>query len=216
MTVGAGEPALWLVPSSGPAGGEGAELLDAQEGARLRSLRREADRRTYLAAHVTLRRVLGERLGVPPEDVVFEREPCVSCGAPHGRPRVAGGAGGVHFSLSHSGELALVGLAGAPLGVDVEAFPAPPVVADLVTALHPAEQAELTALPERERVAAFTRVWVRKEAYLKGLGAGVVRSVALDHVGAGPSPAPLPAPWTLRDVPCPPGYGAAVAFTRAP
>ncbi|MET7288435.1 4'-phosphopantetheinyl transferase superfamily protein [Streptomyces sp. NPDC005573] len=186
------------------------ELLDAEEQARARAFRHTRDRDAYVVAHAALRSVLGVLLGVPADALPLVREPCAGCGGPHGRPALR--TAGVHFSLSHSGDLVMVALAPAPVGVDVEGLATERAVLGAQSALHVAEARELALVPAHERSAAFTRTWVRKEAYLKGLGTGLVRDPALDYVGTGPAPA-APAPrWTLRDVLVPAGYAAAVAL----
>lgn len=124
------------------------------------------------------------------------------------------GRGALHFSLSHSGDVAYLAFARVPVGVDVEAVPRAAAVADVMGALHPAETAELTALPEADRRVAMGRVWSRKEAYLKGTGTGLALGLADPYVGSGPTPATVPG-WTLTDLPAPPGYAAALALPTA-
>lgn len=178
-------------------------VLDAAERGRVAALLAASDRRRYLAAHIALRRALGEQLGIAPGDVVFRREPCPRCGGPHGRPALAHGECGLHFSLSYSGEQVLVGIASAPIGVDVQRWVDPAGVQSL---LHPSERTEIErAAPER-RAAVFSRLWARKEAYLKGIGIGIVD----DGLAGECRPA-----WKVFDVSAPPGYAAAVAV-KAP
>ncbi|MEU9256724.1 4'-phosphopantetheinyl transferase superfamily protein [Streptomyces sp. NPDC048270] len=196
----AGDLALRLAPG----------LLDPGQRGRLAAMRREVDRRTYAAGHVALRQLLGARLGMAPEAVRFRRRPCVGCGGPHGRPEAVGG-GGVRFSLSHSGDLALIAIAAEAVGVDVERVPEAEIAASAAEVLHPSEAAEVADLAPDLRPAAVARAWTRKEAYLKGTGAGLSRSTAIDYLGTGPSPAAYPEGWALRDVAVPDGYAAAVA-----
>jgi 4'-phosphopantetheinyl transferase len=212
--VRGGAPQVWLVHVAEyvPEAGFGAELemLDDAERDRRAAFRRSADRDMYAAAHIALRRLLGAYLGQDPGAVVLGREDCPVCGGPHGRPAVAGG-GGPHFSLSHSAGLALLAFAGTPVGVDVERIPAPEIVGELREAiLHPGERAELDALPPDGRAAAFGRCWARKEAYLKGTGAGLADNPNRARVGAGPVPYPLPG-WTVSDLTVPAGHAAALA-----
>ncbi|MBW1603876.1 4'-phosphopantetheinyl transferase superfamily protein [Streptomyces sp. JJ66] len=205
----AGPGSLWLVDARqlGAAALRLARtVLDAGEQRRAAAFRREEDRRCWVTAHVALRLLLGARQGVAPAAVRLEREPCAVCGGSDGRP-VAPDSG-LWFSLSHSGDLALLAFGAAPVGVDVEAVPEPAVVAELAGRLHPRE----TAGPEAERAASFARLWVRKEAYLKGLGVGLARDPALDYLGTGPVPA-APARWSVADVAVPAGFAAAVART---
>ena len=119
----------------------------------------------------------------------------------------------MQFSLSHGGDLVLVGLAETPVGVDVEAVPDEDVAADLRTRLHPAEQREIEAAEHLDE--AFARVWTRKEAYLKGTGTGLSRGLSTDYLGA-TGLAPLPDGWSVQDVPVHTGYAAAAAVWGPP
>ncbi|MCC2278052.1 4'-phosphopantetheinyl transferase superfamily protein [Streptomyces sp. ET3-23] len=202
-------PDAWLrsaVPDRSP--------LDAGERERAEAFVHDLDRAKYVAAHLMLRRVLGAYLGVAPGEVEFTREPCPCCGKPHGRPAVTA-AGAPHFSMSHGGNLVLVGVAAAPVGVDTEQLAAAHTVEQVSQALHPAEHREVMAAPAVRRPAVFTRLWVRKEAYLKGLGTGLGRSPDLDYLGnGGPGTPAWPAGWTIVDVPV--GTGHAAAAVRGP
>ena len=201
-------------PGSEPAAADLA-LLDDGERERAARLRRPADRHLYVTAHALLRRLLGARLGRDPAALRFVREPCPGCGDPHGRPALPDTP--VHFSLSHSGGLALIGTAGRPLGVDVEERTGGAVADDLAASLHPGERGQLAALPPGPaRDAAFARCWTRKEACLKGTGAGLTEGGLRDvHVGAGPEPEPVPG-WALADLPLPAGDAGACAVRRTP
>ncbi|MEV6972021.1 4'-phosphopantetheinyl transferase superfamily protein [Kitasatospora sp. NPDC093806] len=202
---------LWLLDAAELAVGP-AELgsLDAEERRRAGRFVRDADRHCYLVAHVALRRVLGRRLAVDPAALVFGREPCPDCAEPHGRPRLAD-TDGTHFSLSHGGGLVLIGVAAAPVGVDVEPHPGADSVEVLAGVLHPAEQTELAAVPAADRPGAFARLWTRKEAYLKGLGIGLGRPPAADYLGTA-DPARRPPGWAVADLPAGPRHAAALAL----
>lgn len=171
----------------------------------------------YLASHTALRVLLGGVLELPPARVTLVRLACPGCGALHGRPAVAGPAGGrVHFSLSHTDGLALVALAGRPVGVDVERLPSAATAMDVSSSLHPSERAELERMAAAERPAAFARCWTRKEAYLKGTGEGLAgEALSGAYLGTGPSPAAQPDGWTVGDVEVPAGFAAACAVTVA-
>lgn len=183
-------------------------VLDAQEQGRVAKFLRDEDRKRYLVAHIALRYLLARRIGVPPSDIALARDPCPNCAELHGRPVLAGSEPAVQFSLSHGGDLVLVGLAETPVGVDVEAVPEHRVAADLRTRLHPAEQREITSAERLDE--AFARVWARKEAFLKGIGTGLSRGLSTDYLG-GTGLADLPAGWTVLDVPVRSGYAAAAA-----
>ncbi|MDJ0379763.1 4'-phosphopantetheinyl transferase superfamily protein [Streptomyces sp. G-G2] len=192
---------------------EAHSLLDATERDAASRRRQQADRHRYLASHIGLRVLLGGYLGLAPERVSLVREVCPCCGGPHGRPAVAGGA--VHFSLSHSGDLAYFAFARVPLGVDVEAIPGAEAVTDVLNSLHPDESAELRAVAEPGRPGALARVWCRKEAYLKATGTGLALGLVEPYVGSAPAPAPVEG-WTLADLPAPRGYAAALAVQAGP
>ncbi|MHC0430592.1 4'-phosphopantetheinyl transferase family protein [Streptomyces sp. O3] len=203
-------PQLWLVSADQAAADRDEPLLSAEEHSRAAAFRRASDRLLFITSHGALRRLLGAYLDEDPAALEFVREDCPGCGGPHGRPAVPGAP--VHFSLSHTGDLALLGFADRPVGVDVEQLPDDRVVNDVATTLNPREQAELAALPPAARAAAFTRCWTRKEAYLKGRGDGLASAeFAACVVGTGPDPLPLPG-WTLADIPAPPGFAAACAL----
>ncbi|HEY8527970.1 MAG TPA: 4'-phosphopantetheinyl transferase superfamily protein [Acidimicrobiales bacterium] len=219
MTEGRTTPGcdVWIVRLAGVPGADG--LLDAEEVGRAARFRRPADRDRYVAAHAALRAVLARYAGRPPGGLAFAREPCPLCGAPHGRPRLAGalGAGPAawHFSLAHGGAVAAVAVARRPVGVDVEAADRGVGADDLAAALHPDERRALAALPAADRGPAALRAWVRKEAVLKGLGTGLGRDPATVAVGVGPAPGPGPDGWAVRDVAAGDGLVAAVALAPA-
>ncbi|MZD09809.1 4'-phosphopantetheinyl transferase superfamily protein [Streptomyces sp. SID5785] len=210
----AGAARLWLVRTDTPAVDRDG-VLDAAERRRAAAFHHDRHRERYVAAHLALRRVLGRVLELPPRDVRFVREPCPRCRALHGRPALRNEPG-THFSLSRAGDLALVAVAPVPVGADVEEILSAEATRTLATALHPRERAELAAARgESERTAGASRAWVRKEAYLKGLGTGLADGAAHDYVGTGPVPHG-PGGWTLADVTVPRGWTAAVAVAPVP
>ncbi|MFD9342314.1 4'-phosphopantetheinyl transferase family protein [Streptomyces sp. NPDC060049] len=205
-------PALWLVRARAfktVVARLADAVLDGVEKERAAAFRAAGDRDTYLAGHVGLRLLLGAYLGVPPAEVLLQRLPCPLCGQPHGRPVVDGNP--VHFSLSHSGGLCLLAFASTPVGVDVEAVPVLAVAQEVGGSLHPREASELRGLRTVDQPAVFARVWARKEAYLKGLGVGLGRSMSLDYLGTAPEAVAKVPGWTIGDVAVDAGYAAAVA-----
>ncbi|MHA6761791.1 4'-phosphopantetheinyl transferase family protein [Streptacidiphilus sp. PAMC 29251] len=202
---------LALLDTSGAA-----ELLNEDERASAAAFVRDEDRIRYAAAHIALRRLLAAATGRPAQDLVLIREPCPCCGELHGRPALADPPGPLHFSLSHGGDLVLIGIAAVPIGVDVEGLPGADAVAELVSVLHPGEQAELAVLPADQRISAFARLWTRKEAYLKAIGTGLGRDPAADYLGTG-GLAATPAGWAVADLPTDdPTHAAAFAVQGGP
>jgi hypothetical protein len=119
------------------------------------------------SASAGIRAVLG--------NVAIDRT-CAFCGdRRHGKPRVAGGPA---FSASARDGLAVVAVADAEVGVDVERARGPDVLEGAALALAPGERAS-----GRDPVA-FVALWTRKEAYLKGIGRGLVVDPARVTFGA--------------------------------
>lgn len=87
-----------------------------------------------------------------------------------GQPRLSG-PGGLHLSFASRGGLSLVGIAGSPIGVDLEGAIAPDTIP--WNMLRPDETEALRALPEATRAGAFLDLWTGKEATLKALGTGL-------------------------------------------
>ncbi|MFE2166024.1 4'-phosphopantetheinyl transferase family protein [Streptomyces sp. NPDC059447] len=224
---GPGHVDLWMLSlPDAPPGPAGLRLLDSEEHRRVATLRHPVARAHYTAAHIMLRRVLGAYLGQPAHAVALRRESCPVCGGPHGRPATADRTSGLHFSLSHGAGLALLGVASAPVGVDVEPGIGDATVAELTPQLHPAERLDLRdELPEG-RAALFSRLWTLKEAYLKGLGTGLGRELSLDYVGDRDTAArpdgwslfnlPVPGAWAACALRCPEGTGGIRGFGRLP
>ncbi len=188
-------------------------LLDATERARYDAFVHDPHRVAYGVAHAGLRHLLAAYTGDAPGALRFTRLTCPTCSEPHGRPALDT-PGTPHFSLSHSGDLVMLAVAGTPVGADVEEVPAQGTADSITSHLHPREQAEITALPvPDDRRLAFARCWTRKEAYLKGTGEGLSGGTGRDYVGAGPAPTGPPG-WQVTDCAVPAGHWAAIAVAQ--
>lgn len=201
---------LWLIETDRVSDEDhsmGRAWLDEAERDRASLFVRRDLARDYEIAHAAARRLAGAVTQTRPDEVAWGRHPCPGCGRAHGRLRVVGEA--VEISLSHTSGWVLIALADEPVGVDVEAHPADPN--SLVGLMHPREIAEIEAAGV-EAAEYFARAWVRKEAYLKGLGIGLAREPHLDHLGADPAALRRIGGWHIRDVHVAPGYAAAVAY----
>ena len=106
-----------------------------------------------------------------------------------------------HFSLSHSGDMALCAVSAAPVGCDIEEIGK--YNAPLARRFfHPREQRWLSSLPEDERAAAFYRLWTCKESFIKAIGLGL--SQPLDSFAVLPGDTVTltqtadPRPWQVK------------------
>ncbi|MFJ6936685.1 4'-phosphopantetheinyl transferase family protein [Streptomyces sp. NPDC101132] len=207
----------WLDTRSDVVGGHPVDgddaPLSAEERTRASRLRRPGDGHRHRAAHIALRLVLGGYTGQAPEAVTLSREPCPCCGDAHGRPALAGTAN-LHFSLSHSDDLALIAVSGVRIGADVEGIRKQAIVNELLPSLHPDEHTALRALPDAGRPQALARLWTRKEAYLKATGQGLAYGFTHPYVGIAETPAPV-RHFTVLDLKAPPPYAAAIALNTA-
>jgi 4'-phosphopantetheinyl transferase len=193
------------------------DLLDDAE--RMRAVRRSSPAR-YITAHALLRTVVGERTGVDPRDVTFERH-CATCGSTaHGKPVVCGHRG-LYVSLSYAGELAVVAVSEAgETGIDVEEVDEADFDGFGAVTLAREEEPPFALIPLERLGLARARVWARKESVLKATGHGLVVDPR-EVVVTGPDEAaglvawrgdrPLPSAVQLHDIlPFDPGYAAAV------
>lgn len=147
-----------------------AALLSDSEVARAARFHSPLHGERYAVAHGQLRLLLAQQLEQAPRQIEFV------AGA-HGKPGLAGAAAssGLHFNLSHSGALGLVGWSWRrDIGVDVEAWRRMSDEAALVQRyFSEAEAKGWNALPQAQRHEAFFNLWTRKEAYVKALGRGL-------------------------------------------
>jgi len=127
-------------------------LLDVAERRRASRIIREPARRRWIAARGALRLLLGSCLGEPPGGLRFGSEA-------HGKPVLdVSWDERLHFSLSHSGGLAVYAMTGlCPVGVDAELI-------------------RRSNAPRRRPEQ--LRAWVRYEAEVKRTGMGIAAGAA--------------------------------------
>jgi len=141
-------------------------VVNAAERERARHLRSGRHACRFLNAHGALRLILGGYLSVHPTSLRFGVRP-------NGKPHLEEDS--LEFSLSHTGSLALVGVArDRRVGVDVEKIRPLPDLDALASRFFTREEyAALLALPEGAREGAFFAIWTRKEAFVKATGEGI-------------------------------------------
>lgn len=160
--------ALWRIDLGVAPAPAGLASLDAQEHARAARFVFEPDRRRYQAAHVAMRALLAQATALgEPSMLRFVHNA-------FGKPSLAD-APDCHFSLSHSGDAALLAIdAAGPVGVDIEVDRAMDDIDALARAHFTDDERELLRrTPAGDRASAFLRTWTRKEACLKAIGTGL-------------------------------------------
>jgi len=183
--------------------------LAADEAARAERCHFERDRRHFIAARGVLRALLGRYLGQAPAAVRF------SYGA-QGKPALADGedAAPLHFNLSHAHGVALYAFTrGREVGIDLERLRGDLAATELAQRFFcPGEAAMIQGLAPPARPRAFLRCWTRKEACLKGLGAGLSLPLNQFAVITASGTPTAPAGWWLLDLEPAPGYLGALAL----
>lgn len=210
---------LWRVFVSGPVASDAAAAgaLSEDERTRAYRFRFEADRGRFVASHAALRHILASYLGATPASLTFGTDT-------HGKPFLDAPAHGrsLRFSLSHSGDLALVAVSlGREVGVDVEQVrPRVDLEGFAARYFSPRERDALARVPPGDRLHAFLEIWTLKEAYLKACGDGLVRALDAFDVTVDEAPSRLAAVrdrpgeearWTLQRVEVGEDFAAALA-----
>lgn len=187
-------------------------VLAAGERDRSASYLRPRDGARFAASRAAVRVILSGYLGCEPRRLSFADNG-------RGRPLLAAASNSLQFSLSRSGEIALLAVSPDPVGADLEHVRPRPGLADLVTARFAAAEAACVAAGcAGSSTRSFYRHWVAKEAYVKATGRGlaVLRDAELE---CGPAPVirfrgkPEPC-WKVSLTEAVPGYLAAVVAAR--
>jgi 4'-phosphopantetheinyl transferase len=167
--------------------------LSVEERERANRFQFEDDRNRFTVSHRSLRRILGQYLQLPPEEITFGR-------GEQGKPNLdpVPQAGGLAFNMSHSGDFILIAVGRKrEVGVDVEKM-RPEIELERLARrfFSPGEAARISVQDSEQRLAAFFRCWTRKEAYIKARGGGL--SIPLDQFEVtldAEAPAALLANW---------------------
>jgi 4'-phosphopantetheinyl transferase len=211
------------------------DVLSVEEQRRADAFRGEEHRRDYIQAHVALRCVLGNCLGIAPASVRFTAGSTSGTGIDG---KVSGSikpalmrAGNqleqldMRFNLSHTRGAALIGVGvGLELGIDIEWHrPMDDLDAIARSVMSNTETEQWLLLKPEVRTRAFYHLWTRKEAYLKAIGLGLYRNlqdvtvpVSPDYLDDAPGRVYLvqdragAGKWSVRDVPVREGYSASL------
>ncbi len=173
---------------------DAAPELSTDERERAARIRSDRNRGRWVAARRALRLVLGRYLELDPGQIALQL-------GEHGKPALDASPPSLRFSISHSGELALIALAlDREVGVDVEEIDRRRKVTELArVGLEPEAAAAVRAAPAARQADVFYAAWVRHEAVVKCLGVGL---------GAALPPTPV----AVSGIEVQSGYAAAAAI----
>lgn len=175
-----GEIHLWRASLDNPARMSASEaILSREEILRSRRFAFAPDRNRFIVSHGALRMVLGLYLSEDPQSLEFQA-------GPTGKPQLVQTFTDLRFNLSHSGDLALIGITrGREVGVDIERVQQDIEFDQIVEHyFEPAEAWVLRTAPPQERVSRFFDLWTRKEARLKAEGSGLSGRPKLERFAA--------------------------------
>ena len=134
-------------------------LMSERRKEKLAVIRDENGRRQSAAAELALALAMAREKGIRPQMVNWTT-------LPGGKPVAEGG---LHFSLAHSGNVAVCAVCEQNVGVDVEAPRT--IAAGMRRKICSAEE---QSLPDTD----LLRLWVAKESYLKLTGEGILRAMS--------------------------------------
>lgn len=183
-------------------------VLSAGELARASRYHRPADALRFSATRSALRQLLQHYTGTASAAIDITTGPA-------GKPYIPGSP--IQFSVAHSGSIALIAIAHAPVGVDVE-FTNPSFAwADIARLQYsPSEQDFIDT--HQHPAAAFYQLWATKEAIAKALGTNHFTDIALipalpdNHMLSLPTPAQQ---WQVLPFTAQQQYTAALACPQA-
>ncbi|HSE96696.1 MAG TPA: 4'-phosphopantetheinyl transferase superfamily protein [Blastocatellia bacterium] len=218
-----GDVDIWFVFLGMPVTGSPERLLADDERKRAARFHLQRDRRWYIAAHASLRRILGRYLDKDPSRIQFDY-------GKNGKPHLSceNDTDGLCFNLSCSHGIALIAVTrGLEVGVDVERIEADVDIERMAERFFSAREREaVTSLPEARRREAFFACWTLKEAYVKAIGAGLSVAPESFDVSAGLTGTPArltcesealsQTQWVIQRIASPAGYQSALALNDYP
>lgn len=147
-------------------------LLSDEELKKLQQFKFQEDQVCYLVSHTMLRVLLGEYLHQPASEIRFRF-------GVQGKPFLNTQSNSIYFNLTHTKELIAIIVSSDECGVDAEKidreFPAIELGKDFFSI---EEYHKLLTLSGEEQLRYFFQLWTLKEAYLKGIGKGIVNGLS--------------------------------------
>lgn len=194
------------------------QTLSSDERSRAAQFKFDHHRKRFITGRGILREILSSYVEVEPVQLKLYHSAL-------GKPSLAGLPENcmLQFNLAHSSNLLLIAITRVcAIGIDVEWIQSITDIETVGRHFFSADEAQrLMALPEDERVLAFYKVFVRKEAYLKATGAGlsdIMRQIEVSYLPHEPTRivsicggTQAAARWTLMELAPASGFTGAVA-----
>lgn len=157
---------LWRIDLSGPTD-ELMELLSGDEQERAQRLIAKQAQTRFIRARGAMRSILGGYLAVPPRSLRFGY-------GDRGKPYLEESSAAVHFNLSHVAGMALLAVADAPVGIDLEQLRQRRDLSGIAARVFPQQTLrELAELQGDDLIQSFFRHWTNLESRAKCLGSGI-------------------------------------------
>ncbi len=219
-----GEIHIWKIACNGQSSPD-SDILQSdllpEETVRMKQFAHPKDKLRYALGHTTLRKLLCWYTECPKEEI------CI-INAPHGKPywKNPSQYPSVEFNLSHSGDWILLAFSlDYFLGVDTERIDTGKNLEKLAQRFyHPQEIKQYQNMDDSHKVSLFFHCWTIKEAYLKGLGEGLLHPTNEFYVNLSAWREPdtiytiyskdnLPTLWCAQHLPVSEGYVGTIAYT---
>jgi len=140
------------------------QILSNDEKKRAKRFKFPQHRDNYIITHGVLRKLLGQYLNQPPQDIIFIYND-------HGKPSINNK---IHFNMSHSKDLALFAFSNNQIGVDIEYIKPKIEYEELAKRFFSAQEYQaIMQTPAETRKKAFFNCWTCKEAFIKAIGEGL-------------------------------------------
>lgn len=192
LNLGRQEVHVWRIPLDATSPDLWSLLSEDERRRALRFIFKR-DQIRFVNARASMRSILARYLGMAPQAIVFVN-------GPYGKPRVVNWVDQIFFNISHSAGVGLLAVAADfELGIDIERVRWDIEIIEIAKCFFSeAERTDLETVAPELRSQAFFNCWTRKEAILKGIGAGL--NLPLDGF----------------DVSCAPGVAAQLIDSRVP
>jgi len=140
-------------------------VLNDAERSRTASYHHEKDKDRFILSRGILRWLLSEYAMLAPEKIEMVT-------GENKKPFLQANGTAIHYNVAHSGNLVLIAIADAPVGIDVEYIDPAFGYTDILPACFSNEEATLIQNAEAPHYCFYT-LWTRKEALLKATAKGI-------------------------------------------